>query len=287
MPIVQSSPAFSVSSVLVLGATGKTGVRVAQGLRAHGVTVREGSRNASPAFDWEDATTWPAALAGMEGVYISYQPDLAAPGAEATITAFVDAAKAADVRHLVLLSGRGEPAAQRCEAIVQRSGLGWTVLRAAWFNQNFSEGHLLEPVLAGVIALPAGNVAEPFVDAGDLADAAVAAFTDARHVGQLYEMTGPRALTFAEVADILSDALGRDIHYQPMETGAYVDMLSDYVPREFAEFLGGLFSEVLDGRNVHVADGVQRALGRAPWDFTDYVREVAKTRVWDAAEARR
>ena len=282
MQIVQ---AFPISSVLVLGATGKTGARVAQGLRVHGVTVREGSRNANPAFDWEDPTTWPAALAGMDGVYITYQPDLAAPGAEAAIRAFVAAAKAAGVRHLVLLSGRGEPAAQRCEAIVQNSGLAWTLLRASWFNQNFSEGHLLEPVLAGVIALPGGNVAEPFVDAGDLADAAVAAFTDARHIGQLYEMTGPRALTFAEVADTLSDALGRDIHYQPMETDAYVEMLSDYVPREFAVFLGGLFAEVLDGRNVHVADGVQRALGRAPRDFADYVREVVKTGVWDTAEA--
>ncbi|KHK49155.1 NmrA family transcriptional regulator [Ralstonia sp. A12] len=282
MQIVQASP---VSSVLVLGATGKTGARVAQGLRAHGVTVREGSRKANPAFDWEDQTTWPAALAGMDGVYITHQPDLAAPGAEVAIHAFVAAAKSAGVRHLVLLSGRGEPTAQRCEAIVQGSGLAWTVLRASWFNQNFSEGHLLESVLAGVIALPGGNVAEPFVDAGDLADAAVAAFTDARHIGQLYEMTGPRALTFAEVAEILSGALGRDIHYQPMEPGAYVDMLSDYVPREFAEFLGGLFAEVLDGRNVHLTDGVQRALRRAPRDFADYVREVVKTGAWDVAEA--
>lgn len=284
MQIVQ---AFPVSSVLVLGATGKTGARVAQGLRAQGVTVREGSRNAIPTFDWEDQTTWPAALAGMHGVYITYQPDLAAPGAEAAIGAFVEAAKSAGVRHLVLLSGRGEPAAQRCEAIVQNCGLAWTLLRASWFHQNFSEGHLLEPVLAGVIALPGGNVAEPFVDAGDLADAAVAAFTDARHIGQLYEMTGPRALTFAEVAEILSDVLGRDIHYQPMETDAYVEMLSDYVPRAFAEFLGGLFAEVLDGRNVHVADGVQRALGRAPRDFADYVLEVVKTGVWDVAEGLR
>lgn len=282
MQIVQ---AFPISSVLVLGATGKTGARVAQGLRGHGVTVREGSRNANPAFDWEDPTTWPAALAGMDGVYITYQPDLAAPGAEVAIRAFVAAAKSAGVRRLVLLSGRGEPAAQRCEAIVQNSGLACTVLRASWFNQNFSEGHLLEPVLAGVIALPGGNVAEPFVDAGDLADAAIAAFTDARHIDQLYEMTGPRALTFAEVAEILSDALGRDIHYQPMETDAYVEMLSDYVPREFAVFLGGLFAEVLDGRNVHVADGAQRALGRAPRDFADYVREVVKTGIWDTAQA--
>jgi uncharacterized protein YbjT (DUF2867 family) len=284
MPIVQTSP---VSSVLVLGATGKTGTRVAQGLRARGVTVREGSRHATPAFDWEDPRTWPAALAGMQGVYITYQPDLAAPGAEAAITAFVGAAKAAGVRHLVLLSGRGEPVAQRCEAIVQGSGLAWTLLRASWFNQNFSEGHLLEPVLAGVIALPAGNVAEPFVDADDLADAAVAAFTDARHLGPLYELTGPRALTFAEVAEILSDALGRDIHYQPMEAAAYVDMLSNYVPRDFAEFLGRLFAEVLDGRNVHVADGVQRALGRAPRDFADYAREAAKTGAWNTVAAGR
>ncbi len=87
--------------------------------------------------------------------------------------------------------------------------------------QNFTEGYLLDPVREGVIALPAGDVAEPFVDVDDIADVAVAALTEDGHTGRLYELTGPRLLTFAEVAAELSKATGRDIVYVPLGIEEY------------------------------------------------------------------
>src|SRR4051794_6068157 len=138
---------------LVLGGTGKTGRRVVERLEALDVPVRMGSRSASPAFDWEDRATWEHVLRDVEHVYLSYYPDLAAPGAAEAVQAFTEAAAKAGIRRVVLLSGRGEPEAQRCERIVQESGLAWTVVRSSWFAQNFSEDYLLDPVLAGEITL--------------------------------------------------------------------------------------------------------------------------------------
>ena len=158
----------------------------------------------------------------------------------------------------------------------------WTILRASWFAQNFSEGHLLEPVLEGTVALPAGDVAEPFIDADDIANVAVAAFTDRRHVGQLYELTGPRLLTFADAVAEIGAAAGRKLNYVPISAAEYESMLAQYAPPEFANWLSALFTEVLDGRNAHLNDGVQRALGRPPRDFADYARAAAATGVWNA-----
>src|SRR5688500_10945164 len=186
---------------LVLGANGKTGARVAQRLRALGRPVRLGSRSGEPPFDWNAPATWPAAVHGVSAAYVNYQPDLAAPGASDAIRAFTALAAEAGVRRLVLLSGRGEPEAQACEQIVRDSGLEFTLLRASWFAQNFSEGHFVDAILSGEVALPVADVGEPFIDVDDIADAALAALIDDRHVGQLYEMTGPRLLTFAQAVD--------------------------------------------------------------------------------------
>jgi uncharacterized protein YbjT (DUF2867 family) len=264
---------------LVLGGTGKTGSRVADRLAKHGVPVRIGSRSAERPFDWENPETWAAALDGVERVYVSFQPDVAVPGATDTIAAFTEAARTAGVRRLVLLSGRGEPEAQSCEQIVQQSGLEWTVVRASWFAQNFSEGAMLEPVLSGVVALPVGDVGEPFVDADDIADVAVAALTapsgDA-HVGQVFEVTGPRLLTFAEAVAEIARATGREIQYVPVTIEEYSAALAEaQLPPEVIELLAYLFAEVLDGRNAHTADGVRRALGREPRDFADFARAAA------------
>jgi uncharacterized protein YbjT (DUF2867 family) len=183
---------------------------------------------------------------------------------------------------MVLLSGRGEEEAEVSERAVQESGAEWTIVRASWFSQNFSEHFLLEPVLSGVIALPAGEVAEPFVDADDVADVAVAALTEAGHDGQIYEVTGPRLLTFADAADEIAKATGRHIEYQSVTPAEYVAAAVDYgVPAEEVEPLAELFSRVLDGRNANLADGVTRALGREPRDFADYARDAAATRVWN------
>jgi len=278
---LQERANMTAKTTLVLGGTGKTGRRIAEQLAARKVPVRIGSRSATPAFDWDNRSSWAAALANVDAVYISYYPDLAAPGATDAIRAFSDLAVRSGVRRLVLLSGRGEQEAQRCEEIVKQSGVQWTVLRCSWFNQNFSENYLLEPILAGEVALPAPNVGEPFVDADDIADVAVAALTDDKHAGKLYELTGPRLLTFADAIAEIARASGREIRYVQVSMDDYVVALEQaQLPPQFVGLIKYLFTEVLDGRNAHLTDGVQRALGRAPRDFTEYARRAAASGAW-------
>jgi uncharacterized protein YbjT (DUF2867 family) len=276
---------MTAKTTLVLGATGKTGRRIVEQLRARKLPVRIGSRSATPSFDWENRGAWPAALANVDAVYISYYPDLAAPGATDAIRALTELAARSGVRRLVLLSGRGEPEAQACEEIVKRSGLQWTVLRCSWFNQNFSESYLLEPILAGEVALPVSDVREPFVDADDIADAAVAALTDDKHVGQLYELTGPQLLTFAEAIEQIARTSGKRIRYVHISTDEYVAALEQaQLPADLIALIKYLFTEVLDGRNAYLADGVQSALGRAPREFGEYARRAAASGVWGSCE---
>ncbi len=263
---------------LVIGGNGKTGRRVAERLSAQGRPVRIGSRTGEPAFDWHRPDTWGPALRDVDRVYVTYQPDLAFPGAADQVGAFAEAAVAAGARRLVLLSGRGEEAARTSEDRLKDSGADWTVVRASWFHQNFDESFFLEPVRAGEIALPVADAVEPFVDAGDIADVAVAALTDDRHIGRTYELSGPRLLGFGEVAAELSKATGREIAYVPVSDGEFRAALREEgLPEEFAE----LFALILDGRNAHLVHGVEEVLGRPPRDFADYAREVAASGVWD------
>ena len=272
--------------ILVLGGTGKTGRRVVQRLSARGLPVRVGSRSGSPPFDWEKVETWAPALAGVESVYLTYYPDLALPGAVESTRAFADLAVESGVPRLVLLSGRGEPEAERAEQAVAETGAALTVLRSTWFMQNFSEDYMLEHVLAGEIRLPAGDVPTPFLDADDIADIAVAALTDDRHVGQLYELTGPRSLTFAEAAAEIGAAAGREVRYTAVSLEEHaVEAAAHGVPHEVIELLTYLFAEVVDGRNAPTTDGVRRALGREARDFGDYARAVAATALWNESPA--
>jgi uncharacterized protein YbjT (DUF2867 family) len=224
-------------------------------------------------------------LQDIASVYVVYYPDLAVPGAADTIQAFTDQAVRSGVQHLVLLAGRGEEEADRCERIVQASGIDWTILRPTWFNQNFSEGFMREAVLGGTVALPVRDVREPFVDVADIADVAVAALTDPeRHAGQVYELTGPRLLAFPEAIDEIARATGEDIAFVPISHEAFLDALEDQgVPDDFVWLLGYLFREVMDGRNSHLADGVQRALGRPPRDFRAYADRTAAAGLWSMA----
>lgn len=270
--------------VLVLGATGKTGRRIASSLDTQGVPVRLGSRSASPSFDWNNSATWGDCLEGVTRIYINYAPDLAMPGATNAISELVHRAKAAEVNHLVLLSGRGEEEAQACEAIIQSSGMDWTIVRASWFNQNFSEGAFVDMVQAGQITLPDVSTPEPFVDVDDIADVVVAALTQPGHAGELYEVTGPRMLSLADIAIELSKATGRTIKYTPVPHDAFVKgVAASGAPQEVSWMLDYLFSTVLDGRNAYLTDGVQRALGRAPKEFADYAEDVVRTGLWKAA----
>jgi uncharacterized protein YbjT (DUF2867 family) len=273
---------------LVLGGTGKVGRRVVERLRARRVPTRIGTPSADTPFDWEQPSTWAPVVSGARAVYISYYPDLAVPGAVDAVRSLAELAAEAGAGRLVLLSGRGEAEAERAELAVQEVGVEWTLVRCAWFSQNFSENYLLGPVLEGEVALPAGDTPEPFVDAEDIAGVAAAALTEDGHAGELYELTGPRLLTFAEAVAEIASAAGREIRYVPVTVEEYAAALAEQdVPDELVSLLTYLFTEVLDGRNAHLTDGVERALGRRPRDFRDYAREVAASGAWDPAPARR
>ncbi len=272
--------------ILVLGGTGKTGRRVAARLRARGLVPRIGSRSGTPPFDWEDESTWAPALSGVRAAYVSYYPDIAVPGALEQVTAFAELAVRGGVPRLVLLSGRGEPEAEMAEQAVRETGAHVTIVRSTWFAQNFSEDYMRDHVLGGVVALPGGDTPEPFVDADDIADVAVAALTDDRHIGQLYELTGPRLLTFAQAVEEIARATGREIRYEPLSIEEHAGMAAEQgLPPEVIELLTYLFSEVFDGRNARLADGVQRALGREPRDFSVFAREAAAAGAWTEARA--
>ena len=269
--------------VLVIGATGKTGRRVAAKLEAKGLPVRRGSRNSATPFDWEAPETWASALDGVRSAYVTYFPDLAFPGAVEKLESLCETAKAAGVDHLVLLSGRGEHHARLGEDVVRRSGVDFTIVRSAWFAQNYSEGYLRDPILAGILPMPGGDMPEPIIDIDDIADVVVAALTEEGHKGELYEVTGPRLMTFADMAAELSGALGSPIRHIPI---SFEDFHAN-IARSGGDFVADVFTaiarETLDGRNAHLTDGVQRALGRLPRDFADFARAAAKTGAWSVA----
>lgn len=266
---------------LVLGGEGKTGRPVAERLRERGHEVRIGSRSAAIPFDWRDPSGWPAALEGVHAVYIAYQPDLAVPGSDDDIRRLSRLAAEAGVRRLVLLSGRGEDAAEVSEAAMKEAGIVWTVLRGSWFFQNFSEGLFAEPILAGELVLPSATVREPFVDTRDIADVAVAALTQDGHAGKIYELTGPRLMTFREAVAEFSAAGGRDVAYTSVTVEAYAGMLREaHMPEDVIWLVTYLFGSVLDGRNERLSGDIAQVLGRPPRDFADFARETAETGFW-------
>jgi len=268
-------------TTLVVGGTGKTGRRVVERLQLLGFPYRVGARSAQPVFDWEDRKTWPTALEGVSQTYVTYYPDLCVPGALDRVRSFFELAVEAGVKKLVFLSGRGEAEAEQAEQALKKSCADWTILRCSFFSQNFSENFLLDSILAGQVALPVAPVGEPFVDAEDIADVAVAALTQPGHSGKLYELTGPRALTFADAIEEIARATGHNIQFAAIKPEEYrAAMLQVQVPTEVIDLVLYLFGTVLDGRNTRVADGVQRALGRAPSDFANYVQRTAATGVW-------
>lgn len=266
--------------VLVIGATGKTGSRVADRLEANGLPVRRGARKSGTPFDWEAPETWAPALNGARSAYVTYFPDLAFPGAVDKLDSLCETARAAGLEHLVLLSGRGEHHARLGEEVIRNAGIDFTIVRAAWFAQNFSEGYLRDPILEGVLPMPGGEIAEPIIDIDDIADVVVAALTDPRHRGALYEVTGPRLMTFARMASELSSAIGRDIRHIPI---SFEDFHAN-IAQTGGEFVADVFTaiarETLDGRNAHVTDGVMQALGRPARDFNDFARTAALAGKW-------
>ncbi len=267
--------------ILIVGKTAKTGLRVEQRLQALGYATRGVSRSTNPAFDWADPATWRAAMEGTEQAYVTFYPDLAVSGAEQSIRDFIALAKQVGLRHLVLLSGRGEQGAERAEAVLANSGLDWNVVRASWFMQNFSEGFMIEGILSGELMLPAGDIAEPFVDIDDIADVAVAALTRPDLRNRLFEVSGPRALTFAQCAAEISKVVGYPVKFTRIGINEFLRALREEgLPEDMLWLMNELFTVVFDGRNSQPASGVEEALGRPATDFSAYLRKVMATGAW-------
>ncbi|MCU7809023.1 MAG: NmrA family transcriptional regulator [Candidatus Thiodiazotropha sp. (ex Semelilucina semeliformis)] len=271
------------SPILIISKNGKVGHRVDERLQALGHATRGVSRSTTPSFDWTRPETWRSAMEGARSAYVAYQPDLAVPQAESDISAFVEIAREVGLEHIVLLSGRGEAGAKRAEDIVKSSGLSWNIVRASWFFQNFSESFMLDGILAGELILPAGDTLEPFIDVDDIADVAVAALTQPGYRNRLFEVSGPRAMTFGQCMAEISEALGRPVKYTQVPVDAYINALNEQgVPDEMQWLLRELFTVVLDGRNSQVMSGVEEVLGRPATDFKTYIQKVIGTGVWTA-----
>lgn len=276
-------------TILITGGTGKIGRRVATRLRDLGRPTRAVGRSGTPPFDWTDDSTWPAALDGVRSAFV-----VPYDGARLT-RPFLAAAVSHGVERVVLLSGRGVdvpdylPAELMAanahidgEAALRSTAVDWTILRPGWFAQNFSEGFFRDAVRSGDLRLPAGAGATSFVDADDIAAVAVAALTEDRHVGQTYELSGPRALTMAEAVAAIAAASGREVRYTDVEHDDFIRELVDQGwPKDDAEGYAVSVSPVRRGIEAYLSDGVERALGRPARDFRDVMRDAAEAGAWN------
>ncbi|GGZ82909.1 SDR family oxidoreductase [Algibacter mikhailovii] len=271
------------SNILVIGGTGKTGRRVVEQLQNKGFDPRIGSRQASPSFDWDDKDTWIHALKGIESMYVTYYPDLAVPGAKDAIASLTHLAKELGVKKMVLLSGKGETEAEACETIVMTSGLDYTIVRASWFNQNWSESFFLDPILSGEVALPMSDVLIPFVDANDIAEVAATVLMDDAYNGEIIEVTGPELITFKQIIDSIAKTSDRRLNFYDITLEQYVDgMKHMQIPPDVVWLIEYLFSHVLTNpKNQVVVHDIERVLGRKAKPFIAYAQETAKTGIWN------
>ncbi len=261
-------------TTLITGGTGKTGSRVAHRLDALGHAIRAVTRHSEPRFDWYDDSTWEGALSGCTAAYLTFQPDIGLPGADAILGAFSEHAVALGCTRLVLLSGRGEDAARQAETAFIAAGAEWTILRSAFFFQNFTEAFWAEEIAAGSLTMVQSTVGEPFIDADDIADVAVVTLLDPAHIGRIHELTGPRLISFRDIAHEIGIAYERPVVYQQLPVADYVAALvAAGLPQEDAVGLAHLFDEVLDGRNAHVDFGVNDVLGREGRDFATFLED--------------
>jgi len=273
---------MKVENFLIIGGTGKTGRKVVTSLQQLHQNVRIGSRSTRPIFDWQQPETWEAALDGIDKVYITFQPDLAVPGALQTIETLVRLAKKKNIKKLVLLSGKGETEAELCEQAVIHSGVEYTIVRASWFSQNFSESFFLDPILEGHVALPMAEAKVPYVDTGDIADVVVETLLHNEHNGKIYELTGPSLWTFEEATQEIAKATNREIHFTPISLEAYIGFLEQaHVPSDFIWLINYLFMHVLTNEdNAIICNDIEKVLKRKAKDFSEYVKETSVTGVW-------
>jgi uncharacterized protein YbjT (DUF2867 family) len=270
-------------NILVIGGTGKTGRRVAENLMQSGHNVRVVGRKTTPTFDWDNPETYIASLKDMDRAYIVYYPDLAVPGSRDAITILTEKALEAGLEKVVLLSGKGETEAEACEDIVANSGLNYTLVRASWFNQNFSEGAFLDFVLDGVVALPMPEAEIPFVDADDIANVVSKVLIDDSYNGQTITVTGPQKRTFKEIVNIIAEAIDKPIQFVPISIDEFKKgMQQAGLPDSYVWLFGYLFKEVLGNpENQEVSDDVAKVLGRPAKDFETYAKETTVTGIWN------
>ena len=273
---------MTTSPILIIGKNGKTGSRVNQRLLDLGYETLGVSRSTAPAFDWQNPKTWEPVMQGIHTAYVTYQPDLAFPEAETAMKEFVRIARTSGLQHLILLSGRGEPGAQKAEEVLRNSGLAWNIVRSSWFLQNFSESFLVDGILAGELFLPVNDTVEPFVDADDIAEVVVAAIRKPELRNRLFEVTGSQALTFAQCVDVIAHKLNRPIQFTSVPLEDYIEALRNQgVPEDMQWLLRELFTVVFDGRNSIPAYGIEEALGRSPSTLEAYVEKTQASGVWD------
>jgi uncharacterized protein YbjT (DUF2867 family) len=274
---------MKTENILIIGGNGKTGRRVAENLTQLGHNVRVVGRKTNPAFDWENTDTYDAALKDMDRAYIVYYPDLAVPGSRDAISALTEKALEAGLEKVVLLSGKGETEAEACEEIVANSGLNYTLVRASWFNQNFSEGAFLEFVLNGTVALPMPKAEIPFVDVNDIADVVTKVIIDDTYNGQTITVTGPQKRTFKQVVEIMAEATNKHIQFVPITIEEFKDgMRKAGLPDSYVWLFGYLFQDVLGNPdNQEVSDDVAKVLGRPAIDFETFAKQTAATGIWN------
>lgn len=274
------------TNILVIGGTGKTGRRVVEQLQNKGIEPRIGSRNSSPSFDWDNKDTWVDALNGIEKMYVTYYPDLAVPGAKEAIESLTHLAIELGVKKMVLLSGKGETEAEACEKIVMDSGINCTIVRASWFNQNWSESFFLDPILSGEVALPMSDVLIPFVDANDIAEVAATVLLDDSYNGEIIEVTGPELITFKDIVNIISKTSNRSLNFYDITLEQYIEgMKQMQIPKDVVWLIEYLFSHVLSNPNNQlVVNDIERVLGRKAKTFLEYAQETAETGIWSKVE---
>ncbi|MFJ4973449.1 NAD(P)H-binding protein [Streptomyces sp. NPDC088755] len=273
----ETAQTTGLSRIVVLGGTGKTGSRVAAALRRDGLNPAVASRRGPLRFDWADRSTWGPALEGTDAVYVV---DSQGPNASAEVRDFAAAAARAGVRRLVLLSARvwGELPGDNhlaVEKAVKESGLQWTVLRPTWFAQNFTEFEFFASLWGpeGELRLPTGEGREAFVDLEDLADVAAAALTQDGHAGRTYILSGTRSLSFGDAVAEIARAADRPLRFVAVSDDDFrAELAAAGFPDAVTDEMITLFGHIREERGAEPVDGVREALGRAPRDFTDYVR---------------
>lgn len=268
-----------IETVLVLGGNGKSGRRVVEKLRAKGVEVLVTTRELEKAskhsryFIWENDRNWAEVLQGVDALFIVH-PDTSMPEALQQIRLLSEHAYKANIKKVVLLSGRGQDSVVACENVIQHSGLRWTIVRSAWFNQNFTEGHFAHGIKTGEVVFMEGQAGEPFVDLDDLADVVVASLLEPIHDNQVYEVTGDILYTFRDAVAIISKKIGSPITYRELDKQSYLELLLQHgLPPAVAQHLVFAFSEILDGRNQSLGDGIDRVLKRSTKSFASFVDE--------------